>query len=447
MAFLRANFYKYTFGLLYTNNSLSVVKNPKEQNCLQLTANEKIIKKCFKQLKTGCHVEIRNEDILHSDNPNDKTWKQDLNLPSTSISTHCRYAISDESDDESSVAEMSSNVKRVLFPTKKTNKNHYPPSTSNSTYSRYVISDKCCYLNKMANVSSNVRRVLFSTKTTNKKHYSTKNNMCVYCQKSNAKLSRHLVTVHKNEKEVKELLKFPKGSHEKNKIYDTLRKNGNYKYNVENENEIFLVRRPHNKEVNSDNYKPCANCKGYYSFKSLRQHYARCASGTVETGRRNILIKSRAIERKAHCRANTVLRDIVLPVMREDEDALRPQRFDDAIKGINAVAGLRNGKYSSPATAFSLGLLLKDATKLLITECIKKEDNQRKKNAQDFLKLLESELNASINKTVTENWSERQRQKKVILPSREDIKILITFLHKKRKRLVENLKETFSYHE
>ena len=133
--------------------------------------------------------------------------------------------------------------------------------------------------------------------------------------------------------------------------------------------------------------------------------------------------------------------------VQDFQDALRPQRFDDAIKGINAVAGLRNGKYSSPATAFSLGLLLKDATKLLITECIKKEDNQRKKNAQDFLKLLESELNASINKTLTENWSERQRQKKVILSSREDIQILITFLHKKRKRLVENLKETFSYHD
>jgi len=63
--------------------------------------------------------------------------------------------------------------------------------------------------------------------------------------------------------------------------------------------------------------------------------------------------------------------------------------------------------YKAPAVAANLSTLIKHVGNLLITECIKKEDTEKKKLIKDFLKLLIVDI-GSINTTVTETQSDSQ---------------------------------------
>lgn len=65
-------------------------------------------------------------------------------------------------------------------------------------------------------------------------------------------------------------------------------------------------------------------------------------------------------------------------------------------------------------------------------ECIKNQDEEKKKLVKDFLKLLIVDVGTSINKTVLKTQSARKRHKKINLPSLEDIKRLHTHLAKKK---------------
>lgn len=61
--------------------------------------------------------------------------------------------------------------------------------------------------------------------------------------------------------------------------------------------------------------------------------------------------------------------------------------------------------YEAPAVAANLSTLIKHIGNLLITECIKKEDAEKKKLVKDFLKLLTVDITTSINETVLETQS------------------------------------------
>lgn len=58
--------------------------------------------------------------------------------------------------------------------------------------------------------------------------------------------------------------------------------------------------------------------------------------------------------------------------------------------------------YKTPAVASSLSTLLKHVEKILIMECIKRENDEKKKQVKDFLKLLVVNVETSINTTVME---------------------------------------------
>jgi len=124
-----------------------------------------------------------------------------------------------------------------------------------------------------------------------------------------------------------------------------------------------------------------------------------------------------------------------------------PQYYDDCIKSVNEVAQLdeENNMYKAPATASSLGTLLKQVGNLFITECIKNHDSKGKENAENFLKILQEDYTTTVNKVVEETQSQKKRRKKIILPSKHDIKKLYNYLHEKRKAAYEQLKQGFTY--
>lgn len=89
---------------------------------------------------------------------------------------------------------------------------------------------------------------IMSVETSNLK--SGKRNYCVFCSKLQTQLARHLEMVHRNEPEVKKFAILPKNNPERRKIIDTLRRNGNFKYNTNsdvNDGQLIVCRRPNEK--------------------------------------------------------------------------------------------------------------------------------------------------------------------------------------------------------
>jgi len=68
--------------------------------------------------------------------------------------------------------------------------------------------------------------------------------------------------------------------------------------------------------------------------------------------------------------------------------------------------------FETPAVAINLLILIKDVGNLLITECIKQEDTERKKLIEDFLKLL-TDGRTSINTIITETQLMHKRHTKL----------------------------------
>ena len=260
-------------------------------------------------------------------------------------------------------------------------------------------------------------------------------------------------------------------------------------------NNLIVCRRAKSHRTHSpSHYKVCPNCKGYFSKLSLRKHYRLCCQ-TGKKGERNILINSRRIHGDIHKKASEKLKQDIFPVLREDDvtrilrydelailygnkmctkyrsrhhdsmirarlrligrflleikkinlnitdfaSVFQPVNYDSAIKAINIVARLneRTGKYGSPATAFALGTALKVNANSLIFECIKVGDLNKKILVKDFFKLMAEDIGSSVNKTVEENQLEHKRQKKIILPTIQDIKLLNNFSSYKKKRKLQ----------
>jgi len=75
-----------------------------------------------------------------------------------------------------------------------------------------------------------------------------------------------------------------------------------------------------------------------------------------------------------------------------------PKVYDHCISAINVIADYDNEKqmYKAPATASMLSTLIKQIGNIFITECIKKEDAEKKKLAKDFLKLLVVDIGTKL---------------------------------------------------
>lgn len=88
--------------------------------------------------------------------------------------------------------------------------------------------------------------------------------------------------------------------------------------------------------------------------------------------------------------------------------------------------------------------MIKKCAKKLRSECIKNQDHERKKSVEDFLILWEEEVPTLINKKALEDQINQKRQKKVVLPSKQDIKLLYDYLKKECNTCLEILNGGFN---
>lgn len=339
------------------------------------------------------------------------------------------------------------------------------------------------------------------------KFAGTKKYMCVFCHKMQAKIARHLESVHCNEPDVKKFMYLPKGCSERRNIIDTLRKRGNFKFNIEKQYErqgfIPCRRARENKPKILKNYLACGNCKGHYLKWTLRHHFKKCTGRTGEKSR-IVKVMGRRIEGKCLKEADERVRRVVLPAMRSDEvtrnicyDSLLllyansqckkyrhsshhlqmirarlrlvsrlliamrninnaitsltsiydPKYYDTLLDAINIVAQYNKEKdtYEKPAVASNLGTYVKYIGELLIIKCIKEHDDNRKANTENFLKLLTVDYGASVNKTVVESQSQFRRQKVTKLPTMDDIQKLRNHLLKVQEESYYNLQKKFLF--
>ncbi|KAL6420240.1 hypothetical protein ACFW04_012141 [Cataglyphis niger] len=294
-----------------------------------------------------------------------------------------------------------------------------------------------------------------------------KQNFCYYCKKIQSKI-RHLERVHKDEE-----------------IIRLLRRRDNYLFNTDstyNKGELIVCRRPtESKKRTARDFIVVLDVKAFL----LKIIYVI----TLKSARRKQKVQSRI-----HDCANSILRNVVFPVLREDDvirlirydellitydnklsstrynirsrlrllgrflQALKdinksvidfysiyhPSIYDDCIKAVNKIAGFNtNTKIYTSSIASRIATLIKQIGNLGIAECIKSKKLQKKMDIENFPKLLQTDFNVSVNKTVEETILQAKRYKLQDLLPLEDIKLLHNFLQTNRRSAFQQL--TFTY--
>ncbi|XP_067214681.1 uncharacterized protein [Linepithema humile] len=293
------------------------------------------------------------------------------------------------------------------------------------------------------------------------------------------------------------------GNPERKKIINIIRRLGNFKYNTDpniNKGDLIVCRRPA-KKLNKQavDFIPCAKCRGYFSKNNIRHHFKLCTQQTEHKNQRNIKVLGRTIACHIHYTASTLLRRLVFPVMREDSitqlirydelliaygnkmclkyrlqhqhDMIRarlrllgrflaamkeidntiadftsiynPKRYDYCVQAVNNLAQFdeTTWTYKIPSIASSLGTLIKQVGQILRSICIKKQEFDNQVTVENFLKLFEEDYPISINKVVHETQGCRMRQRNIVLPSMNDIKMLNSYLKDKRTKALKILQK------
>ncbi|XP_066596703.1 putative leucine-rich repeat-containing protein DDB_G0290503 [Prorops nasuta] len=331
-----------------------------------------------------------------------------------------------------------------------------------------------------------------------------KRHNCFYCNKLVVKIARHLEVRHSKEADVQAFLKLRKKSKERSILIADIRKKGDYNYNtnktVNNGNLIVLRLPSKDKNRSTNDYIACANCKGHYMRSSIRHHFAKCTNYTFK-GERSINILCKMVDGKLHESANKVVRKEIFPYIRDGpiKDVIRydvllvlyantltdkyshdnfwvirsklrfsgrfliaikkirneivdfasiyrPKYLKYCLKAASIVAGYNEDlkSFKAPSNILFLGNILKQIGKLLEMLYIAKKDNDKQKMTQNFNNLIAQGFQI-MNKKALEAQIKRNRQKKVNLPSTNDIIKLNVFLEKKRISLYKKLQQKYTY--
>lgn len=100
--------------------------------------------------------------------------------------------------------------------------------------------------------------------------------MCSYCGNEIPTLNfaRHLQRQHLNEKEVRDIMQYPKNSKARREGFALLRNEINFDLYMKG---VIRPYRQHNTNFEGDvEYYPCAHCKGVFDKKYLRRHAKNC---------------------------------------------------------------------------------------------------------------------------------------------------------------------------
>ncbi|KAF5277509.1 hypothetical protein FQR65_LT15982 [Abscondita terminalis] len=285
---------------------------------------------------------------------------------------------------------------------------------------------------------------------------SSRSYFCIYCKKLTSNLPQHLRSRHDQEMAVRQFLNLPPGDSERRKIIETIRRKGDYIHNTyqeHNTGRLLIARRSSTSTCLRSDITTCPECKGQFHKHSLRKHFKRCSS---QAQRFRVIILANHLCRlypDAHfddmIRAKLRLLGRLLIQAKKLDSSIKglsslidPTRYDLVLAAVNKVAGLNEDgtHYKSPATATTSNTLLKLASNIWRTECIKLKRYTEKQDAEDFLFLMKNDNATAVNRVATENRVQHQRLTKLKLPSKEDIHKLVSYVKCIRRQMYSKLK-------
>ena len=133
-----------------------------------------------------------------------------------------------------------------------------------------------------------------------RKYVNNKHQFCLYCDKGQLNLPRHLRSVHRKETDICYLVALKEsGQEEKYKTeLARIRNSGNFKHNIESlkqgKSDIVVVKRPTLKKKVKD-FTPCPYCYGFYLKVELWRHTKKCVLKTESAETRTTLAKSQLL--------------------------------------------------------------------------------------------------------------------------------------------------------
>lgn len=135
------------------------------------------------------------------------------------------------------------------------------------------------------------------------------------------------------------------------------------------------------------------------------------------------------------------------PAVSELAHLYIPRHYDRVVDAIRAVARVDEVRceFVAPATASKAVTAIRKIGKLLHVQYIMQDNREKQRITQDFLTVMNSDMHISINKMVNETQSRIARQRKVILPSSDDVKLLADYIDAERIACFSELSESFTF--
>ncbi|XP_026081500.1 uncharacterized protein LOC113058050 [Carassius auratus] len=334
-------------------------------------------------------------------------------------------------------------------------------------------------------------------RTWNKKQY------CVFCEKAQSKLARHLERSHSNETEVAKAFSFPKRSKERRILLEQLRNQGNYYHNIKvletGRGEIITWRQP-TEDADISEFLPCPDCLAFFMKKDLWKHSKTCRGQRDVKRSRGERVRSAAvclIPTPAQCSAGI---SSLLQAMRQDEisetimkDSLiclygeslytkcghdksqhqyiiqkmrelarfmievksrsrevsnltqlcNPENFLLAIAACKEVSSYQPdlNTFKTPSLALKIGYSLKKACQLSLGQSLMEGDRDTEKKLKNFIKLIDSHWRTNISSQALNTLQQSKWNKGDTIPLTEDVVALQKHLKSVEQVSKDKLKE------
>ncbi|XP_074112130.1 uncharacterized protein LOC141535868 [Cotesia typhae] len=129
------------------------------------------------------------------------------------------------------------------------------------------------------------------------------------------------------------------------------------------------------------------------------------------------------------------------------QDMFVPGLYNRCIEALRHIASwdIYQGYFKHPVTAQYLSALIKSTCNIARSEFIKTENEEKEKKAERFLHLWTTEVPKLINKKADEDLANMKRKKKVILPTKTDIKLLYDYVKSECENCLKILDEKFNF--
>ncbi|XP_028274353.1 uncharacterized protein LOC114449059 isoform X3 [Parambassis ranga] len=331
-----------------------------------------------------------------------------------------------------------------------------------------------------------------------KRHY------CLYCSKPNAKMARHLERAHQNKPDVAKAISFPKGSKERRKQLDHIRKKGNFAHNAavieSGKGELVPSKRP-SKEAQGNDFMHCAYCQGLFKRKVLWRHMRHCTlrPGSVATkpGKNRVqsmctftgpvpghisthlwkvisamnpdpitdIIKSDRViidvgqhllnkggtSAKNQQNVREKMREMGrlinnarrVTTLKKMEDLINPKKYMETVAAVRATCGYdsETNKFMIPSLANKLGNTLVKVSKLLKAQGLISDNKDLVKMASDFQEVHQEKWNEMISATALRNIREAKWNVPTLMPFTEDVQKLHAYLSQVQEEWYKSLSE------